>query len=166
MVITHYNFLENTKPRKEDFQVYESASKDPEYKEYKGIVYNDHMFREALDFYEYRENGPSKPCSEGGPKEGEKVIFIDDEGFYEGHWNEHDIESADRWCYPGEEFTKWQKHRYLGGENELYKGWRHLGDKVFVKRTDKLYLTLSFGKYTDLMVQESESGRYMRIAFY
>ena len=39
------------KPRKEDFEVYELASADPDYKEYNGIVYNNFMYQEALRKY-------------------------------------------------------------------------------------------------------------------
>ena len=38
-------------PKKEDFKVYESVDADPEYKEHNGIVYNDHMYKNAMDKY-------------------------------------------------------------------------------------------------------------------
>lgn len=37
------------KPKRLDFKVYERVDADPEYKKYKGIVYNNHMYREALN---------------------------------------------------------------------------------------------------------------------
>lgn len=36
------------KPTKLDYQVYENVYADPEYKKYKGIVYNNHMYKEAM----------------------------------------------------------------------------------------------------------------------
>ena len=48
------------KPIKEDFRVYESERADPEYKTHNGIVYNDHMYKEALeawdDWFDSRNN--------------------------------------------------------------------------------------------------------------